>query len=574
VKTFADFNIILPPGASGNVKTICPECSHGRSRQHVREKCLSVNVEDGIWLCHHCQWSGALPKDRPTPIRPTVRVEVPPVTPIPPAFSQIGERGLGWFAARGISEQTVQAFGIYSEKRYFPGAEKELHALCFPYQVNGALVNVKYRSAVEGKHFTMVKGARKTFYNLDAVRDEQKIVIVEGEMDVLACAVAGVKAISVPNGANSLTDEVMDSARFLLDRADTQFVLAGDMDEAGYRLTEELARRFGRERCAVVAWPGECKDANDVLKERGADALRTAIEAAAPFPVAGLITVAEEEQATWGIYADGPTPALTTGWRALDGFYSVRPGQVTVVTGEPGAGKSAWMDNLAVNMANTHDWRIGIYSPENQPIARHIGTLAAKYVGAPFFDGVTPRMGPEELDAAIHWLKRHVSFILPEEPTVEAVLDLARILVYRAGITGLIIDPWNEMDHSRPAALSETEYISRCLTRIRTFARNNGVHVWLVAHPTKLIKGADGQYPAPTPYDISGSAHWFNKADNCISLRRNKLDAGAPTEVHIQKIRFAEVGRIGTAELHYDPPTGSFHDLAPPIAPAWRGGEA
>jgi twinkle protein len=573
VKTFRDFGIEIPAGASGNIKTQCPQCSHTRSRQHIREKCLSVNVDEGVWLCHHCQWSGALPKEEPIAIRPSVRVVPSPVTPIPPALSRIGERGLAWFATRGISEQTVQAFGIYSEKRYFPDAEAELNATCFPYLVNGALVNVKYRAAAE-KHFTTVKGARKTFYNLDAVRDEARIVIVEGEMDVLACHMADIAAISVPNGANSLTDEVMDSARFLLDRADRRFILAGDMDEAGCRLTDELARRFGHERCSVVTWPTACKDANDVLKSRGADALRAAIAAAAPFPVAGLITVAEEEQATWGLYADGPTPALTTGWRALDGLYSVRPGQLTVITGEPGAGKSAWTDNLAVNMARLHDWRIGIYSPENQPIARHIGTLSAKFLGAPFFDGPTPRMRVDELDAAIHWLEQHVAFILPEEPTVEAVLGLARVLVYRSGISGLIIDPWNEMDHSRPAALSETEYISRCLTRIRTFARNHDVHVWLVAHPTKLIKGADGQYPAPTPYDISGSAHWFNKADNCISLRRNKLDAGAATEVHVQKIRFAEVGRIGTAELRYDAAVGRFTDIELPAFPAWRGGEA
>jgi twinkle protein len=99
------------------------------------------------------------------------------------------------------------------------------------------------------------------------------------------------------------------------------------------------------------------------------------------------------------------------------------------------------------------------------------------------------------------------AFILPDEPTVEAVLALARVLVYRMGIRGLIIDPWNELDHARPASLSETEYISRALTLIRRFARANGVHVWVVAHPTKLIKGANGKYPVATPYDIAGSAH-------------------------------------------------------------------
>jgi twinkle protein len=240
----------------------------------------------------------------------------------------------------------------------------------------------------------------------------------------------------------------------------------------------------------------------------------------------------------------------------------VRPGEFTVVTGVPGSGKSAWVDDLAVNMAAMHDWRIGVYSPENQPVARHITMLAAKYVGLPFFDGPTPRMTIEQASDAHAWLDEHFAFLLPKEPTLDCVLDLARALVYRKGIRGLILDPWNEIDHSRPAGLTETEYISQSLSRIRAFARDNGVHVWVVAHPTKLIKDVSGHYPVPTLYDIAGSAHWYNKADNGISIWRDKEDAGTPVDIHVKKIRFREVGQLGIAQLHYDPPTGRFLDLA------------
>jgi len=133
----------------------------------------------------------------------------------------------------------------------------------------------------------------------------------------------------------------------------------------------------------------------------------------------------------------------------------------------------------------------------------------------------------------------------------------------RMGIQGLVIDPWNELDHSRPQGLTETEYISQCLTRIRQFARHYGVHVWVVAHPTKLIKGSDGQYPVPTPYDISGAAHWFNKADNCLAVWRDKTDDRAPVDLHVQKIRFAEVGKLGMTRFAYNPATSCYRDLSP-----------
>ena len=59
MKTFSDFNITIPARAnSGQVNTQCPECSSQRRKK--KAPCLSVNIDEGIWLCHHCGWSGTL----------------------------------------------------------------------------------------------------------------------------------------------------------------------------------------------------------------------------------------------------------------------------------------------------------------------------------------------------------------------------------------------------------------------------------------------------------------------------------------------------------------------------------
>ena len=119
----------------------------------------------------------------------------------------------------------------------------------------------------------------------------------------------------------------------------------------------------------------------------------------------------------------------------------------------------------------------------------------------------------------------------------------------------------NELDHSRPNNQTETEYISSALTKIRQFARTYKVHVWLVAHPAKLYKDKDGKYPVPTPYDISGSAHYRNKADNAITVWRNVgHDDQTVSDIHVQKIRFKEVGKVGLVSLRYDPISGDFID--------------
>ncbi len=93
------------------------------------------------------------------------------------------------------------------------------------------------------------------------------------------------------------------------------------------------------------------------------------------------------------------------------------------------------------------------------------------------------------------------------------------LLSARYGIRGLVIDPYNELDHQRPVQMTETEYVSQMLTKIKRFAQYYDVHVWFVAHPRQL---REWKGEPPNLYDISGSAHFINKADNGIVIHRNR----------------------------------------------------
>ena len=141
---------------------------------------------------------------------------------------------------------------------------------------------------------------------------------------------------------------------------------------------------------------------------------------------------------------------------------------------------------------------------------------------------------------------------------IDNLIQKAMICVLKHGVKGVVFDPWNEIDHTRPPGLSETEYISKCLSKIRYFARAYQVHVWLVAHPTKMQKNKDGTYPVPTPYDVAGSAHFRNKADCCLTVWRDLSNADMPTKIYIQKIRFHEIGKVGECELYYNPMLQSY----------------
>jgi twinkle protein len=69
------------------------------------------------------------------------------------------------------------------------------------------------------------------------------------------------------------------------------------------------------------------------------------------------------------------------------------------------------------------------------------------------------------------------------------------------------------------------------------------------------------QYPIVTLYDISGSAHFFNKCDNGLSLWRDKYAGDNLAQIHVQKIRFRECGKLGMADLRFDWQSGRYENL-------------
>lgn len=261
-------------------------------------------------------------------------------------------------------------------------------------------------------------------------------------------------------------------------------------------------------------------------------------------------------------YAIGAKRGDSTGWRSVDKFFSLAPGQLTIITGWPGSGKSEWLDAMLLN-ATRSGWQTVYYSPENWPEEVHLAKLVEKWAGKPFNPGPTERMSWAEAANIAETLADHVAFIRPanlEALSIGEVFDRAlEFFMVNDGKRALVIDPWNEVLHLREPGESETDYISSILGYIRRWARANRVHVFIVAHPAKQRR-EDGKLPIPTPDMISGSQHWWNKADNCMTVFRNYADDQAPVEVHVQKVRFKNIGRIGVAELRYDKPTGQYWD--------------
>jgi twinkle protein len=560
--------------SEGSSKITCPRCSH--TRRNKGDPCLSVTIdaEGAVWRCHHCDWTGGVKEGdqrgarhrREAPAKPK-RAPGDPTADV-----------LAWLAMRGISEATARRNRIGHARPWIPALEAEADCIAFPYYRSGELVNVKFR-ALAVKAFAQVKGAEKILYGLDDIADVKTAIIVEGELDKLALDEAGYcNVVSVPDGAPAKVkdgDANLEDPKFeflancaaYLDRLE-RIVLAVDDDGPGHALAEELARRLGRERCWRVRWPDAndtaCKDANEVLKYHGAGVLAECIERAEPYPIAGLQSVSDFIDETIALYRDGRQRGHSTGWPSVDELMTIRAGELTVVTGIPNSGKSEFIDALMVNLAKRYGWRFAVCSFENPP-AEHIAKLAEKHVGVPFWDGPMLRMTERELTGAIEWVDDRFKLIRADadSPTIELILEAARGAVLRHGVRGLVIDPYNEIEHRRPSNMTETEYVSQTLGRVKRFAQAHGVHVWFVAHPAKLQRENGKSLAAPTLYDISGSANWANKADIGVVVHRDPSQDATRTDLYVRKVRFKSVGKIGVVSLRYDRATGRYAEIAP-----------
>jgi len=564
MKTWADFGITISAAANGpEVYTTCPQCSPNRKKPNA--KCLSANIEKEVWCCAHCGWSGSLKQGTDRKSNPW---EFVPKTYRKPKFQHqpVKDATLEWFAKRGIPAAVVQRNQISAARVWMPQVEEEVDCIQFPVIRNGEVVNIKSRDGK--KNFRQESGAERILYGMDDITGDT-MIIVEGEIDKLSVEVAGfLNCVSVPDGAPSPKAkdysskfEFLENCEELLSKV-RKFILAVDSDEPGKVLEEELARRLGKERCERVEWPEGIKDANEMLVKHGAEELRMKIKLSRPYPLSGVFEVVDIYSDIRHLYASGIQRGALPGWPALDELYSVRQGEWTVVTGMPGSGKSEVVDAMMINLAQSEQWVFAIFSPENQPVQRHAAKLAEKYIGKPFYhNSYHERMTAADLEKAATFLHRHFVFISPpdDELTIDHLLEKVRQMVLRRGVKGCVIDPWNEIDHQRPAGVTETEYISAAITKIRRFARECNIHIWLVAHPTKMQKDKQtGKYPVPNLYDISGSAHWRNKADNGISVFRDIGSGGKEVEIHVQKIRFKEIGKVGMAVLEYQHANGRY----------------
>lgn len=524
---------------------------------------MSVRMDGSVavWLCHHCEEKGSTDlendntlnlQDYFNPVTDQVVTESEKVERL---YGSLTDEQYGYLTRdRGISAKTADRCGLVSKKVFIKNRDGEVLCIGFQYTNLDGTTATKWRDGI--KNFSQ-SGAAKDLWRIDEFPGGD-LVITEGEMDALSFEEIGVFATSVPNGATQKLSEEIDTASkkyMYLSNADKylkdakRIIIATDADSPGQNLAEEIVRRIGKSRCWRMQYPEDCKDANDVLRKHGPEALKEVVSNATPWPIGGLRQATEYEEQAVQLFRDGMDHAINPGIGDLGDIFRPAPGTLAIFTGIPGSGKSTFCTWMSYLLASKHDWPCAVFSAETSSQV-HLLQLAALHVGKDFKG--SDKMTETELRDAIHWISDRFVFLDESETSIESILDRAQAAIMRNGCRLLVIDPFNFISGgvSKGDDDGSTFAINRILVALKTFAVEHDVAVWLVAHPKKMER-FQGTNQTPKGYDIAGSAHFFNVADYGITLERDP-DMARVARVITWKVRFDWYGSLGTRRLAID----------------------
>lgn len=471
---------------------------------------------------------------------------------------EVRDPAVAYMKKRGISADVVGKYHITTRK-------DNDSIIVFPfYDTSGKLQFVKYRDA----DFTEEKkaqGANKEWceanckpilFGMDQCDTKIKtLVLTEGQIDSLSCAEAGIpNAVSVPTGAQGFTwyPYCYD---FLKDF--TELVVFGDHEHGHITLLEDMRNRFH----GVVKHVKEedykgCKDANEILLRHGREAIVQAVMNAVADSASHIIRLADVEDPD-----DDDLESFSSGFPSIDAAAGgLQLGQLVVLTGQTGLGKSTFGEQLAT-FAVKEGYRTLIYSGElrNKDVRRAID----RQVAGPDFIGERPRPRiPGYLEPVVYkmqqeqihsWYRERlflydVSGLYRKdayEDDEQTLFDTLERAIIQNGVEVMLID--NLMtaiddDSSIDQYRQQTMFVKRLKALVMTYK----VLIILVAHPRKTSAERLGND------EVAGSANITNLADMVIgftSLTKDEAqtykESGCNRKITITKNRIT--GRLSEA---------------------------
>lgn len=424
-----------------------------------------------------------------------------------------------YFEQRKISRETLDALDVRQDS--------EGNVVFNYYDTNDVLTMVKYKPSHKVQHGQAKCWCQQNsdtaplLFNMNRINVNSPLLICEGEPDCLSAIEAGFKnAVSVPLGSSNL--HWIDENLEWLDQFES-IIICADNDDAGVKMQKECVPRLGSWRTKVVDIPAipigntrrVTKDLNEILYVCGKDKVLELILDAKDSPVPSVADLSDVEPTE---YED--VDGVTTGLKAIDDeLMRLFFGTLTIVSGQPGSGKSSLLTQLACNSLN-NDISTWLFSGElpngvekswfNYIFAgpRNI-TDAISRRGNPYKKISTTTLAEINKTYKGRWHIYRDDYDNTLDKLIASMTDTVR----KYGARCLILDNFMCIDTetSEEELRSQTDTIKKLIE----FAKKYQVAVILVCHPRKMDAGTNVGI-----YDIAGTSNIVNLAHRTIGLRR------------------------------------------------------
>lgn len=460
------------------------------------------------------------------------------------------DAALQWLRDRSFLDSTIRRFKLGYSMR----AEKSSDAaVCIPYLVEGGAVMWKTRSwwkEKDGMHLGRVPaGVETPLYNSFQVEGKEDVLVVEGEWDVMAMyQMDWLDCCSGSSGARTWLGD-WDAH---LEHAKRIFVWL-DNDEDGAAGREKIAARYGH-RVHLVNMPADIsvfrpknpdalggeapKDANDLLKLGcNAGLVRGHILASSPIENSNVIHVRQWiESAFKSVEADAGDGLIRTSFAPFDHMLGggMKEGEISVLTGAPGCGKSVFSDFVGRMVAKEGS---GVLASnlENSSAEMMERARAAWRVG-PKLENI------DKLSPVPFW-------VTPPNIKPKALFDAARYAASALRTKLWIVDHLGWLsrqvaDESGGAkSFGDLAWaVDKLMKEMAEFAEETKMHIFFLAHSNE--RDAEKFARLSRPSELAGAQAIQRDASNILVM-------GRPPNAHTSGKYALEVERGNKIKLEY-----------------------